>query len=243
MSLISKVIFALFLLPVFNMPVNEAIPRSQKEILLKRSKFNKPLLSAIPVDLTPYNLLPRSGRISGAKQTFCADSLLMWEKEEQYYAADYKTLFREIPLKKMEPVYCTVTRSLSRQNSLDSISSVKSYLIIVNEAVKDTTYSYIVTIFPEYNSTGFNDHITFLKKANFSGIIIYSDKSGNFRKVEHYKKGRIWNGKLSLPGEESKAKTQYLTVYRSLKNRSGRKEKLMPLVVVKSYPLPDRWDR
>lgn len=243
MSLISKFIFALFFLPVINIHVNEAIPQSQRETILKPSKFNKPLLSVIPVDLTPYNLSPRSGRISGAEQTFCADSLLMWEKEEQYYAADYKILLREIPLKKMEPVYCTVTRSLSRQNSLDSISSVKSYLIIVNEAIKDTTYSYIATIFPEYNSTDFNDHITFLEKANFSGIIIYSDKSGDFLEVEHYKKGRIWNGKLSLPGEESNAKTQYLTVYRGLKNRSGRKEKLMPLVVVKSHLLPDRWDR
>lgn len=233
----------LLLLLVLFSCLKEEIPSGNEDTILQVSGFKGSLLSVIPVNLAPYNLLPGSKSVSGTAEAFCADSLFMWEKEEQYYAVSHKKLFREIPLKKMEPVYCSVTRSLSRQNSPDSISSVKSYLIIVNEAAKDTTYSYIVTIFPEYNSTGFNDHITFLEKANFSGIIIYSDKSGNFRKVEHYKKGRIWNGRLSLPGEESKAKTQYLTVYRGIKNRSGRKEKLMPLVVVKSHPLPDRWDR
>ena len=243
MHLILKHLFLLCCLFLFFACMKEEIPPANESIL-KASQFKGSLLSVIPVNLTPYNLLPGSKSVSGVERTFCPDSLLLWEKEEQYYAADYQKLFRQIPLKNMEEIYCSATRGLSRQNCLDSLTFAKSYLILIQELAKDRTHEYIVTLFPEYHYSGFNNRATFLNKADFSGVILYSDKAGNFLRAEHYTKGRIEPGILLGPGDKSGNHTIYLAVYQKLQTKSDDWDETLDEVIVvgtrpKPNPMPD----
>ena len=220
--------------------LKEEIPSGNEDTILRGSGFKGSLLSVIPLNLAPYNLLPGSKSVSGTAEAFCADSLFMWEKEEQYYAASHKKLFRQIPLRGMEHIYCSVTRGLSRESCMDSVAFAKSYLILIEEFAGDKTYEYIATLFPEYHPSGFNNRSTFLNKPDFSGIILYSDKTGNFLWAEHYRKGRIEPGELLSPDDKNGENTIYLAVYQKLRTKSDDwDETLDELIVVGTKPKPN----
>ena len=77
-------------------------------------------------------------------------------------------------------------------------------------------------MFPLYSGTQHNDNCTFLKKANYSGLIIYSTLNGEFLRVEHFQKGRLLEGEmLSVDEIEDNKDIMYLAVYSSPQTKAG----------------------
>lgn len=173
------------------------------------------IFSAIPVDITEYNLLlgtKTDGICDSSK--FCLDSVLMWHEEQQLYFHKEDMLYRQIPLQMSgKEIYCKIADKLYKGKT----TRVDSYCIIVESMQAGELYKYLVTMFPEYTEDGFNEKCTYIEKGNYSGIIIFSTPDGTFQKIEHYHNGLVLPGVIFTAEElaaTEKEEVKYVTLYR-----------------------------
>lgn len=232
----SKIILSFSCFIFIGLSCNKLVYEEASSLLTQAATQNIAVFSALPVNLNPYNLLPAKN-VQNSNNPFYLDSLLVWEYEEQLYFQGSRTVYRQVPLKfSAGTVLCSITKSLSRETAADSTTTAKSYYIIVERLSEGIKEEYVVTLFPKYASTNFNNECNYLKKGNYSGLIIFSDKQGNFKKIEHYRNGLILEGKMLDPEQVNKRSgITYLAVYVAPRTRSGDDdwwEHLPPIVVI-----------
>lgn len=131
----------------------EKLMVEEQETILSKRNVNVDIFSYLPVDISEYNLLQQT-KSSGTAGTFVVDSLLKWEFEDQLYLEKEQVLLRQIPIDfKQGEIRCSVTRSVNRQNALDSLTQVKSYYIIVENFSTNEKIEYLASMFPLYSGT------------------------------------------------------------------------------------------
>ncbi len=215
-----KSIFLLFWLLFIFITSCEKIYQEPDKTILNQQSVNIESFSVLPVDLAEYNMLA-STKSENTGAGFVIDSLLKWENEEQVYLQDKSVLLRQIPLK-LNNAYCSITHGVNYQNSIDSLTDIKSYLIIVENFISKEKIEYVASMFPMYSGDGYNNECTFLKKGNFTGLIIYSNKLGDFLRIEHFYKGLLINGKLlKSQNINDYSNVMYISVYSPILTRSG----------------------
>lgn len=198
--------------------------------------------SSLPLfaDIGQFNILAETKSIMSAAEAedyqISLGNLLDKENIERIVFEQYlieATPFRE--------GYSTDEVSLTSENLFesapDSLSCSKLFLVNTLDTETDTTDLMVVTMIPDHVYLSEHDvsEITYLDKAEYSGIILYSDIDGAFREAGYFKRGRILAAEPLSSGNPSPedGEVHYLTTYQNVGTKAtGGKGLLKKLLLV-----------
>ena len=161
----------------------------------------------LPVHLGKYDLRAHTKSNGSYLDTsmICIDSLIDFTSVRQVYFEDSKWLYDQFSLKSnKEGLYGALTKS--HKDFKDSLVPIKCFFLKVSNTEKKQLSEYVVTMLPQLSYYQKNPDYDYITKPNFSGLILYSDKSGNLLRTEYLQNGEIRRYSLS-PTSESYTKS------------------------------------
>lgn len=196
--------------------LNFNTPKSVLDELSKQDRQGK--AGVFPVNLDEYNIIGSKTATKSSSSAFLPlniDSLLILEQSETISFGPH-IQYTQIPLKKRAQYSsASVISNLDDLKNTNRVSAYQSYFIIYENTKLNLNLEYIVTLLPSV--TTFSNTMppcTYLQKPNFSGVIMYSDKNGEFLKLYHYLNGRIVQGELIKPSDIQASDTiNYIVEY------------------------------
>jgi len=169
----------------------------------------------LPINLSRYNRHNVSTKSNPADTSyyFCLDSLIDQNNPRQVYFEKSGWNYCQIPFKYNEKGVLAAVGA-KPENIKDSLVSIKSFFLQVNNIVSGEGSEYIVTLLPTKHYSTINPSYDFLDKPSFSGVILYSDLSGHLLRTEYLHNGEIRQCSLFSHSEvETKLPKTKSTIY------------------------------
>lgn len=128
------------------------------------------------------------------------DILPIWKIAEHYGNQDNSTEYFIVPILTSKNYYVSCGN-----NNDTKLIKCRQELLIANKKLSGKTISSILFHIPAVNSESENDN-----KSHFSGLIVYTNLRGTFKKIERYEDGNIVDGIYFGEKESTIAKERHL---------------------------------
>lgn len=163
----------------------------------------------LPINLEEFNIIKKNGTKSSSANTakFLLDSsMLNWSDILQENRIN-GIVFTQVPFKMNDS---TVSAAIS--NDIESLKdykvNIKSFYIVAEDCFNNVKIDYIVTMIPTKEFYDENKNYDFININNYSGIILYSDTTGNIFRAKSVKQGIF--SKIYLSSSISTSNSKYI---------------------------------